>query len=407
MESVDALEQQCSKLETERKEKAAQVDKLKKKVEFARKRLDEAKELEKKFSELEEAKSALKDLEDQLEAQKMRKVQLALARRAVKVVPAHDRLEERTKELTGVEAHVKTAEDALRDADGILKGAAETREKEEGRDDERELLRQQITQLQGLIEKVGQVEAASKVLEQAKKGHEMAVGRLSGLQEKLELIEKDLEGCRDELEQKKEVSAQLELRETRLKEAEARLERFDKLVVKKASLETAKTRTKNGKKSQEEHSQTLNGLEAEKDEALRRWHGSQAAVLAEELEDGVACPVCGATEHPEPAKPDVDSITEDEYKHAVEAHRNAQSETDEILAAASKARDVFTRIDSEVATLLEQDPALEEKERGELELDKSNAKEKHDDAKSAIENMDRLVEKETELAEALKSSRLQ
>ncbi|WP_249978614.1 AAA family ATPase [Vreelandella olivaria] len=55
-----------------------------------------------------------------------------------------------------------------------------------------------------------------------------------------------------------------------------------------------------------------------------RWHRSQAALLAQRLESGHPCPVCGSSEHPSPAVPTQALVTQEEVQQARDAHDRAR-----------------------------------------------------------------------------------
>ena len=55
-----------------------------------------------------------------------------------------------------------------------------------------------------------------------------------------------------------------------------------------------------------------------------RWHQGQAALIAQRLESGQPCPVCGSREHPTPAVPAQALVTQEEVKQARDAYERAR-----------------------------------------------------------------------------------
>jgi exonuclease SbcC len=80
--------------------------------------------------------------------------------------------------------------------------------------------------------------------------------------------------------------------------------------------------------------QALETLEQTQQEATRqeqhaieqemRWHQGQAALLAQRLDSGQPCPVCGSREHPAPATPSQALVTQAEMKQARNAYEHAR-----------------------------------------------------------------------------------
>lgn len=68
---------------------------------------------------------------------------------------------------------------------------------------------------------------------------------------------------------------------------------------------------------------------------IRSWYLHSAYALAQTLEEGKACPVCGAVHHPDPAKVDSGSCTRQELDEAGEAERKAE----DALRKAEKAKE--------------------------------------------------------------------
>jgi len=65
----------------------------------------------------------------------------------------------------------------------------------------------------------------------------------------------------------------------------------------------------------------------------QRWHAGQAAILAQQLETGAACPVCGSTAHPFPAVSEQAIPDEAARKATAATHHAAQVDLSDLQAA--------------------------------------------------------------------------
>ena len=68
----------------------------------------------------------------------------------------------------------------------------------------------------------------------------------------------------------------------------------------------------------------------------------QAGIIASSLSDGIPCPVCGATSHPQPATLSKDAPTEAEVKKAKKDYTTAQKETQRASIAAGEQQGIVT-----------------------------------------------------------------
>ncbi len=66
-------------------------------------------------------------------------------------------------------------------------------------------------------------------------------------------------------------------------------------------------------------------------EVERKFLASQAGILADRLEVGKECPVCGSLEHPSPATKDVESATEADWNYAREQNQIANDKSAELI----------------------------------------------------------------------------
>ena len=121
--------------------------------------------------------------------------------------------------------------------------------------------------------------------------------------------------------------------EAKKKEADAHASEADALlaVIKQLSdcipvLKDIDTKQKQLKKQQKTMRKLLDAsaqADAAYTQAKDGYYRSQAGLLASELEDGKPCPVCGALDHPSPAKLTDAAVTKEDMEQADQRHRQA------------------------------------------------------------------------------------
>lgn len=95
------------------------------------------------------------------------------------------------------------------------------------------------------------------------------------------------------------------------------------------------------------------------DEATTRFYSAQAGILAEHLEEGVPCPVCGSVHHPSPAPKAEGAPTKEDLDEML---GRAQAQTDRLGTISSKVEALRTRSVAEAESILdlEDDAGLED-----------------------------------------------
>ncbi|NLI93037.1 MAG: SMC family ATPase [Peptococcaceae bacterium] len=214
----------------------------------------------------------------------------------------------------------------------------------------REKLAGEIVKLNEALPQYGRVEA----LRQEKNKGEKALQTLEDSLASLKRHKEELTGKKDRLKQEGEslsdaethllksqtLLQQLADREIDLKSLTAGISSMQKLQAEYAGLQKAFL-------AAEKTYNTANDEYMRKESAFFR---EQAGILAQSLEDGLPCPVCGSTVHPQKAKPTVDAPSEAEIQR-LKAERER---TQQLLQQASeKAAGKKTQMETSEAHWLE------------------------------------------------------
>lgn len=205
---------------------------------------------------------------------------------------------------------------------------------EEKRQPEREKLALDIA---GSEEKLSLYEEADHILEQKTK----AEAQTSALKKEREDLKEKKEDGTGKLQKIKELLVQyqdldarcvrLEQEEQKVKEEKAKVYNFQKVLVEYREL--AK-RLKNAQEDYQKGNTESIRIRKIFEQMEQNFLDGQAGILAEHLEEGAPCPVCGATHHPNPAKIQESTCTEEELKRIKEKN---QKLSDQVFLLSEKA----------------------------------------------------------------------
>ncbi len=260
--------------------------------------LVELRERKARFEELARVQRELAEL-SRLEPSHERRVErLAAARRAAKVADVARRRREARDTLESlVRKHVQAVDAAVTWASAREEARAALA-REQAREAERRSLEQERARLASALER-------ARALEDARAEATAAEAERAALAEQSEQLEARRRAAADALEQGRvELSALQALFATkadvraRVGDAERRLtlaQAFARLQAERARLDEKLTSARAGEALARA---ALAAAEVTAADVERRWLDGVAAHLAARLEDGDACPVCGALEHP-------------------------------------------------------------------------------------------------------------
>ena len=308
----------------------------------AREALEAARETRRRLDELEEARQAVDALSAQEPEMARRRAALERAEAAARLADAVTERDRRVAEREQAERDRKDAGRAARNARKALERAARALERETAREEAREKARRRVAELEGLrgdVEALAAAEAglaeAERALTEARQAQDAAQARREGARAALAEV-------RERLAAHGDLSARAQALGADLKEATRLREGREALAEAQEALGRALDARGEAEALAAEAEAAFREAEAALREAESRSLAAMAARLAERLEPGQPCPVCGATDHPRPARPHEADVEE-------AAVREARAARDEAEAALAEARERLAAAQAEAA----------------------------------------------------------
>lgn len=278
--------------------------------------------LSEKGKELSEELS--KDLTDADEKLKDLNSKLALAEQKK---DSEQSLADRTSEIPALDYAIDTARHASDDAASKLSYA----EKLEG----------EAAALDSVMDSYDELDAESaglvsleKLIKEKNKALSDIKGDRDKLAQEISESENELKDIRSASEELEKLKAEIERTGNRAKT----LETLQSEIGRTAELEAGYERLRDEYSPLED---IASGLEIAHIELRSAYMKEQAGILASELSEGEACPVCGSTHHPSPAKLSTDAPTADDVETAEKEAKAARKNSSEKLEEVQKAKGSF------------------------------------------------------------------
>ncbi|HDM8221056.1 TPA: SMC family ATPase [Vibrio campbellii] len=316
-EQREALSVQFETVQKQEQESLAQLNAVKTD-------LQKAEALNNEFKKREQAEIALKQHLEQSDAVSSRQLQLDNAKRASKVELPYVTLQNTSKQTQELEHKVAklsqdltVANDAVKSKEGALQTAKEQVA-------QLPKLTEQQYQLEGmkgkLVEKSELEKAINAGLTQ-KSEFEATLKKYIALKEKLTL---EAQQGQKSLDQARVDVASIGTIEAEIKQQQRLMQDLQKLTGLNQELAKLDALTPSKQASVDQAKARYVELQRSADTLELSWHNAQAAVLAQRLQAGEMCPVCGSVEHPQPAQFVGEEVTKEQVQRARNTEREGQ-----------------------------------------------------------------------------------
>ncbi|CAH1589191.1 AAA family ATPase [Vibrio owensii] len=316
-EQREALSAQFESVQKQEQESLAQLNAVKTE-------LQKAEALSNEFKKREHAEVALKQHLEQSDAVSSRQLKLDNAKKASKVELPYVTLQNASKQTQELEQKVAklsqdltVANDAVKSKEGALQTAKEQAA-------QLPKLTEQQYQLEGmkgkLVEKSELENAINAGLTQ-KSEFEATLNKYIALKEKLTL---EAQQGQKSLDQARVDVASIGSVEAEIKQQQRLMQDLQKLTGLSEELAKLDALTPSKQASVDQAKARYVELQRSADTLELSWHNAQAAVLAQRLQAGEMCPVCGSVEHPQPAQFVGEEVTKDQVQNARNIEREGQ-----------------------------------------------------------------------------------
>ncbi|AMG00888.1 AAA family ATPase [Vibrio harveyi] len=316
-EQREALASQFESVQKQEQESLAQLNAVKTE-------LQKAEALSNEFKKREQAEIALKQHLEQSDAVSSRQLQLDNAKKASKVELPYVTLQNASKQTQELEQKVAklsqdltVANDAVKSKEGALQTAKEQAA-------QLPKLTEQQYQLEGmkgkLVEKSELEKAINAGLTQ-KSEFEATLKKYIALKEKLTL---EAQQGQKSLDQARVDVASIGSVEAEIKQQQRLMQDLQKLTGLNQELAKLDALTPSKQALVDQAKARYVELQRSADTLELSWHNAQAAVLAQRLQAGEMCPVCGSVEHPQPAQFVGEEVTKEQVQRARNTEREGQ-----------------------------------------------------------------------------------
>lgn len=329
----------------------------------------EARENNKKFEEKQEIETQKNILESQKEHIHKENERLLRARKAAKITGTEENHIEKNKNVLQKNQQLKDNAKAIERSMLDLTNAEKELNFQNSKEGERKKISEQITILKSYVEKVKsfedkknvikQIEVQLKNIEESKKSEKQLLDKLK---DKNNILA-------DKLEKARKASANYIKTSSQLDKKTQIYNKVFNLDIENKKLVQIRNEYLKYKASANEHRREFDKIESQYKAMEQLFREGQAALLAKDLQEGKACPVCGSLHHPKIASLEDSVPTEEELKQKKkimdEAKKRFEASDEKYREADVKGRaqsNIVNRIKKEISELINENLSLLEKD---------------------------------------------
>ena len=316
-ERREALSVQFESVQKQEQESLAQLNAVKTE-------LQKAEALSNEFKKREQAEIALKRHLEQSDAVSSRQLQLDNAKKASKVELPYVTLQNASKQTQELEQKVAKLSQDLTVANDAVKskeGALQTAKEQAAQLPKLTEQQYQLEAMKGKLVEKSELEKAINAGLTQKSEFEATLKKYIALKEKLTL---EAQRGQKSLDQARVDVASIGSVEAEIKQQQRLMQDLQKLTGLNQELAKLDALTPSKQALVDQAKARYVELQRSADTLELSWHNAQAAVLAQRLQAGEMCPVCGSVEHPQPAQFVGEEVTKEQVQRARNTEREGQ-----------------------------------------------------------------------------------